>query len=85
MCKKAYARYNRLQELLETDAEYLGLEQGRLKQESAFRAVMKCLTKEQQMVITAYIGICAEKDERALEITCFLEESATASQDFPTG
>ena len=72
MNKGAYARYRRLVEQLETDPEYLTLEKARGEREPALLAVMECLADEQRAVITDYLGIRAELEQRMLEIACFL-------------
>ena len=73
MAKKAYRRYQWIQGQVETDAEYRALKRRLETQESAFFAVMENLTEDQQQTIHEYIGLCAELDERELEIACFAE------------
>ena len=67
----AYRRYEYVQKQLQTDEEYLALEGQRREREAEFRALMGKLPEDQRSVVTEYIGICAELEERALELACF--------------
>lgn len=71
MIAKANERYTFVQKRLETDAEYLALEERHREQYREFQELMQSLTEEQRQVVTEFVGICAELDERALEIACF--------------
>lgn len=71
MIQRAYERYCWILEAKESDPEYLSLRQRFLDQEPEFRALMQGLPLEQREVITEYLGILAELEERAMELACF--------------
>lgn len=72
MIDKAYSRYCAVQKAMETDEEYLWLEERRLQQDRRLAALLDSLPEEQKGIIIEYIGICAEQSERILEIACFV-------------
>ena len=75
MIDKAFSRYYAIEEKLKADEE-LKLLQQRLQEASGqVHALMSQLTGEQRQILTEYIGICAEIDQRIVEIACFCEES----------
>ena len=72
MPETAHKRYLAVNKAIETDGEYLFL-QTRLRDNAPrFNAVMDSLTPQQQEIITEHLGICAELQERTVEIACFL-------------
>jgi len=68
MDKQAYDQYVKVCQLLEQDPEYLDLEKKRLTREADFRMLLSELTHSQQEILIDYMGICAELQERILEI-----------------
>lgn len=71
MLQNAYLRYCYIMEKLETDPEYLEMERRLVAQESAFRELRESLSPGQREVLTEYLGLLAELEERAMEIACF--------------
>ena len=55
---------------LESDDEYMCLEQQRQEKLAALQAVMERLTETQRDAIVDYIGIAEEQHWRAVEIFC---------------
>ena len=74
MLDEPYKRYLRLEDKLEHDEELHYLKQQLSEHESALREVLSQLSEQQRAVITNYIGICGEIDQRIVEISCFPEE-----------
>ena len=75
MHKPAYEKFCEIQKMMYTDPEYLELEQHFRELEPRFRAVTQTLTEEDRSVITEYIGICAELQNRLLELACFSNQN----------
>lgn len=71
MIDTAYQRSSYLQKQLETDPEYLALEDERRVRERAFLEAIEALGEEQRAAVMDYIGICGELSQRMLEIACF--------------
>ena len=71
MTESAYKRYCAVQKALETDEEYLALEEKRKEQSRQFLALLDSLPEEQRETVTEYIGICTEVNDRIVEIACF--------------
>ena len=66
-----YAHYCTIEEKLETDEELKLLKQRLQKASGQIQALMSQLTEKQRSVLTEYLGICAEIDQRIVELTCF--------------
>ena len=71
MLEQAYKRYEYIRKAQESDSEFLALRQRFLAQEPVFRTLMEGLQPEQREVITEYLGILAELEERVMELACF--------------
>ena len=74
MSKDFYTRYHAIEECLGTDEELNHLKQQLQEASEQVRALMSQLTAEQWDVLTEYLGICAEVDQRIVEIACFCEK-----------
>ena len=74
MSSDLYARYNTIEEQLETDEELNHLKQRLRKTSEQVHTLISQLTAEQQDILTEYIGTCAEVDQRIVEIACFFEK-----------
>ena len=71
MLKNVYDKYCAINEQLEKDKELIYLRK-RLKTEStAFDDLLDRLSADDQQIIVEYMGICAEIDERIVEIAAF--------------
>ncbi len=73
MTNNYYARYYAIEEALENDEELNHLKQRLQQTEQEVRAIMPNLTEEQHQILTEYLGICAEIDQRIVEIASFSE------------
>ena len=71
MIDTAYKKFCCLQKQLETDPEYLALEDERRVREHSFLAAIGDLREEQRAAILDYLGVCGELAQRMLEIACF--------------
>ncbi|MBE6986578.1 MAG: hypothetical protein E7433_04045 [Ruminococcaceae bacterium] len=74
MSNDFYTRYNAIGEHLETDEELNYLKQKLQEASKQIRALMSQLTAEQRDILTEYFGICAEVEQRIIEIACFCEK-----------
>lgn len=72
MPETAHKRYLAIHKAIETDGEYLFLQAQLRDNAPLFAAVMDSLTPQQQEIITQHLGICAQLQERTVEIACFL-------------
>lgn len=57
---------------METDAEFLWLQQQRETLEPRMQEILNGLSKEQQEILTEYFGLCQEVIWRVVELACFL-------------
>ena len=73
MIGKAYSRYIAIEEKLENDEELKHLKQQLQETSGQVQALMSQLTEDQRQTLTEYLGICAEIDQRIVEIACFWE------------
>ena len=71
MSNSYYARYCAIEQALEDDEELKDLKQRLQKSERNLRAMMPNLTGEQQEILTEYLGVCSEIDQRIVEIASF--------------
>lgn len=74
MSNDFYTRYNAIEEQLEMDEELNHLKQKLQEASKQIRALMSQLTAEQRDILTEYLGICAEIDQRIIEIACFYKK-----------
>ena len=74
MIDKAYSRYNAIEEKLENDEELNFLKQRLQETEEQVHTLMSQLTEEQRTILTEHLGICAEIDQRIVEIACFCDK-----------
>lgn len=72
MIEKAHSRYCTIQKMLEKDGEYLMLKAACIRSERQLLELMENLTIPQREIITEYIGIYGELNERIVEIACFV-------------
>ena len=72
MIQKANARYCAIEKALETDEEYLALQKALGACLPRFQAAMAALSEDERAVITEYLGICAEMEERIVVLACFV-------------
>lgn len=70
---KVYRRYLQLQTKLETDEEYMALMGQREAKLPAVKAALEILPEEQRAALIAYLGLCAELENRAMEIACAVD------------
>ena len=67
----AHQKLQKLWEEVQTDGEFLALEEERREAEKEFLAVMRSLPPPARDSITAYLGILQEQELRLLELVCF--------------
>ena len=72
MDKRAYLRYQQLNEQIESDGEYRFLQEQRLKQMPEFLEVLNRMPPAEQEIILNFLGICGEIGERRAEYACQL-------------
>lgn len=70
MEKSVLKRYQAAIEQAETDTEYCALDLALRKLEPELSALLESLAEEQSDIIVDYLGICAQINERLLEIAC---------------
>ncbi len=71
MLKDVYAKYCAINEQLNNDEELILLRKRLAAETEAFNALLNTLSPEDQQTVTEYMGICAEIDERIVEIAAF--------------
>ena len=71
MLKEAYARYCAIEELLENDKELGALKQRLAAESAALNRVLDRLSEEDRAVISEYLGLIAEIEQRIVELSCF--------------
>ena len=74
MGDRAYARYCAIEEKLEIDEELNHLKQRLQETSEQVRTLMSQLTEEQRGILAEYLGVCAEIDQRIVEIACFCDK-----------
>ena len=74
MIDKAYSHYCAIEEKLENDEELNHLKQRLQETSEQVRTLMSRLTEEQRQILTEYLGVCAEIDQRIVEIACFCDK-----------
>ena len=74
MMDKAYSRYCAIEEKLENDEELNHLKQRLQETSEQVRTLMSQLTEEQRGILAEYLGVCAEIDQRIVEIVCFCDK-----------
>lgn len=72
MIDEAYRRYRLLEEILETDGEYLWLAEQSREIGPRVEELLRMLPEEDRDILTGYMGICQEKVWRIVELACFL-------------
>lgn len=70
---KAYRRYLQLQTMLEADDEYVSLMGRREAKLPAMKAALETLPEAQRESVIEYLGLCAELENRAMEIACAVD------------
>ena len=75
MLKETYARYCAIEELLENDKELGALKQRLAEESSALNRVLDRLSEEDRAVISEYLGLLAEIEQRIVELSCFSRET----------
>ena len=73
MIETAYLRYSTIEEKLENDEELKCLKQRLQETSGQVCSLMAQLTEQQRSILTEHLGICAEIDQRIVEIACFCE------------
>ena len=73
MIEEAYARYCAIEEKLDKDEELNHLKQRLQETSGQVCSLMAQLTEQQRSILTEHLGICAEIDQRIVEIACFCE------------
>ena len=71
MLKGAYARYCAIEEQLVNDKELGALKQRLAEESSALNRVLDRLSEEDRAVISEYLGLMAEIEQRTVELSCF--------------
>ncbi len=71
MLKDVYAKYCAINEQLNKDEELTLLRKRLAAETEGFNALLNTLSPEDQQTVTEYMGICAEIDERIVEIAAF--------------
>ena len=71
MLKEAYARYCAVEEQLVNDKELGALKQRLAEESSALNRVLDRLSEEDRAVISEYLGLMAEIEQRIVELSCF--------------
>ena len=74
MIEEVYARYCAIEDKLEDDWELRHLRQQLYEKTSALGQVLCQLTPAQCSVICEYLDVCAEIDQRIVEIACFCDK-----------
>ena len=74
MIEEAYARYCAIEEKLDKDEELNHLKQRLQETSGQVHSLMAQLTEQQRSILTEHLGICAEIDQRIVEISCFCEK-----------
>ena len=74
MIHNTYSHYCILEEKLENDEELKHLKQQLQKTSEQVSLLKEQLTEQQQDILTEYLGICAEIDQRIVEIACFCDK-----------
>ena len=74
MSNDFYTCYNAIGEHLETDEELNYLKQKLQEASKQLCVLMSQLSAEQRDILTEYLGICAEIDQRIIEIACFYKK-----------
>ena len=74
MSNDFYTRYCAIEEKLDNDEELNHLKQRLQEASEQVRTLMSQLNEEQQDILAEYIGICAEVDQRIVEIACFCDK-----------
>ena len=69
--KETYARYCAIEELLENDKELGALKQRLAEESAALNRVLDRLSEEDRAVISEYLGLMAEIEQRIVELSCF--------------
>ena len=75
MLKEAYARYCAIEEQLVNDKELGALKQRLAEESSALNRVLDRLSEEDRAVISEYLGLMAEIEQRIVELSCFSRET----------
>ena len=75
MLKEAYARYCAIEEQLVNDKELGALKQRLAEESSALNRVLDRLSEEDRAVISEYLGLLAEIEQRIVELSCFSQET----------
>ena len=63
-------RYLQLQAMLEADEEYISLTDRREAILPALMAALDALPEAQRDAVTEYLGLCAELENRTMELAC---------------
>ena len=71
MLKEAYARYCAIEEQLVNDKELGALKQRLAEESAALNRVLDRLSEEDRAVISEYLGLMAEIEQRTVELSCF--------------
>ena len=74
MIEEAYARYCTIEEKLDKDEELNHLKQRLQETSGQVCSLMAQLTEQQRSILTEHLGICAEIEQRIVEIACFYEK-----------
>jgi len=74
MSNDYYTRYCAIEEALKNDEEINHLKQRLQETATQIPILISHLTKEQRQILTEYLGLCAEIDQRIVEIACFCEQ-----------
>lgn len=75
--KSAFHRYLWVQDRLESDREYAALLRRQQELEPVFQAVFRSLSEPDRAILTEYLGLLAELENRALELACFAPDTQT--------
>ena len=71
MLKEAYARYCAIEEQLVNDKELGALKQRLAEESAALNRVLDRLSEGDRAVISEYLGLMAEIEQRIVELSCF--------------
>ena len=71
MLKEAYARYCAIEEQLVNDKELGALKQRLAEESAALNRILDRLSEEDRAVISEYLGLLAEIEQRTVDLSCF--------------
>ena len=74
MSNDHYLRYCAIEEILENDKDLNHLRARLQTIADQIHTLLSHLTEEQRQILIEYLGVCAEVDQRIVEIACFCKK-----------